>query len=910
MSKTSDIISYYRDCISVDLKAVSIDNFFGKDVSHQHILESFEHLTSSIYELPIDSVWGKELDEELILHSKEKQLYTGVFFLKGSIKRIGRMMSTFTPLYLYETFLTLEDGVYYISVDRDNPIFNPAFFEYLRYELGLSTDLQKQILNELPTGALDFDALIKTKEIFETLSEQINTGLLSDFITSDQPIVDLEKIARSRSKKYYLSIIPGAALGLAKKSKGAMGVLQELDELIHQDKSSDLLTEVFGLKEATRTAKEQQVIHTPASLSENQKKVFYSLDTNRVTLVIGPPGTGKTFTIANLAANIIGEGKSALIVCKTSQASNVVVDKIQNDLKIKGKLINATSLRYKKSIESRLNNILFSLNSRHPLHGEHDKLKKQIIDIDAKVNLAILSVVESEKEEIKWGKLYFSNKNRFVKLFFSKWIEYKKTKRESISYYIGNINKLEKSKSYKVKRYLEIRYRTLLFTILTEHRQEFATLLEAIREKTGNLIHDKFRQINFGLILKALPIWVCTANNLHNVLPFEKELFDVVIIDEATQCDIPSAIPLLYRAKKAVIVGDPKQLRHISFLSQSQEQTFRSKYSIIDSLPLYRDASILDLVSKSITRQEQVTFLNEHYRSTPSIIGFSNSHFYENSLHIMTDKPSHTADISTGLQLVSVDGQRDVKGVNEKETEAIIEYISKVVNMESGFEKKYKSSIGVLSPFRAQIDHLKKAIRARLDLNKLRHHNILIGTPYHFQGEERDIMYLSFSLDMDAHPSSLQYLNKEDVFNVSITRARKSQTIFTSLNYKHLDAKYLVSKYLNSITDSIKDVKYEVENDDNFCNEVTQILKEMYNTALVFQKYFIGSLEIDIIMVHRQNIYCIDLIGYPGDFVPMFSIETIRMLDRMGLKVLFIPYSDWKLDQKKCIKELLREIEK
>ena len=456
MSKTSDIISYYRDCISVDLKAISIDNFFGKEVSHQHVLKSFEHLTSSLYELPVDSVWGKELDEELILHSKEKQLYTGAIFLKGKIKRIGKMVSTFTPLFLYESFLQLENDVYYISVNRENPIFNPAFFEYLRYELGIGTEAQKQIIKELPTGVLDFDALIKIKELIESLSDKINIDKLADFIASDQATIDLQKVASSRSKKHYLRIILGAAFGLAKKSKGAMGVLQELDELIQHDKSSDLLTEVFGVSKPTRTPREQEVIHTPASLSESQKEVFKSLDINKTTLVIGPPGTGKTFTIANLAANIIGEGKSALIVCKTSQASNVVVDKIQNDLKIKGKLINATSLRYKKSIESRLSNILFSLNSKHPLHGEHDALKKQIIDIDAKINLAILTVIESEKEEIEWGKLYFSNKNRFVKMFFSKWIEYKKSKKESISYFIESISKLEKSKSYKVKRYLEI----------------------------------------------------------------------------------------------------------------------------------------------------------------------------------------------------------------------------------------------------------------------------------------------------------------------------------------------------------------------------------------------------------------------------------------------------------------------
>jgi len=907
MNEISDIISYYRECISIDLKAVSIYNFFGKDVSHQYILESSEHLSNSILETPIDSSWGQVLDEELLLHSKEKQLYTGAFFIKGKVKRIGRRLSAFIPLYLYETFLNLDKGVYYISVDRDNSIINPAFFEYLNMELNLSSDLQKKIVNELPRGILNFDALIKIKELLESISQKLNTSFLAEYIASDTLVPDLDLIASSRSKKYYLTILPGITLGLCKKSKGAMGVLQELDQLIQNKSNSKLLNEVFGLTEPDVQKLEDSKIHPPSSLSESQKKVFHSLSSNNTTLVIGPPGTGKTFTIANLAAILIAKGKSALIVCKTSQAANVVVDKIQNELKIKGKLINATSLRYKKSIESRLSYILFTSN-RATYYGDLKMINTDISRIDDKMNLAILAVIESEKDELEWGKLYFSNKNKFVKLFFSKWIEYRKDKKESITYYIDVIRKLEKKRSSEVKRFIEVRYKKLLYTLLTEHRQEFITLLEALKEETGNLIHNKFNEMDFSLILRALPIWVCTTNNLHNILPLEKDLFDTVIIDEATQCDIPSAIPLLYRAKKAVVVGDPKQLRHISFLSQSQERSFRKKYKINQSLPFYRDASILDLVNKNIRHQDQVAFLNEHYRSTPSIIEFSNKYFYEEGLHIMTDRPTQSENPDVGLHLVSVDGQRDIQGFNQKETDVILKYISNIISIESSFDKKHKSSIGVLSPFRAQVNHLKKAIRKVLHTSDIRDHKILIGTPYHFQGEEKDIMYLSFSLDNDAHPSSLQYLNKEDVFNVSITRARKTQVVFTSLDYKKLNSKYLVSQYLNSIFMTRNQDSFENFKDDDFCNEVSEALQAEFIDATIIKKYFIGALEVDILLTNHGKIYCIDLIGYPGDFAPMLSIETIRMLDRMGLNILFVSYSDWKLNRESTLRKLIKRI--
>ena len=76
--------------------------------------------------------------------------------------------------------------------------------------------------------------------------------------------------------------------------------------------------------------------------------------------------------------------------------------------------------------------------------------------------------------------------------------------------------------------------------------------------------------------------------------------FDLVIIDEATQCDIASSLPILQRGKAAVIVGDPKQLKHISFLSTKQQQ-YLIQENQLDKLPFqqldYRNKSILDLVS-------------------------------------------------------------------------------------------------------------------------------------------------------------------------------------------------------------------------------------------------------------------------------------------------------------------------
>lgn len=146
MQKLENIISYYRDCYAFDLKSVNLLHFFNKDVSNQFIFNSIDHLTGVFDTHPIHSEWAKSADEELAIHSKEKQLYTGSFFLKGEIKKIGKKVAVFAPLYLHETTLVLEDGIYYISINIENPIFNPAFFELLRNELEINSELEKEFI--------------------------------------------------------------------------------------------------------------------------------------------------------------------------------------------------------------------------------------------------------------------------------------------------------------------------------------------------------------------------------------------------------------------------------------------------------------------------------------------------------------------------------------------------------------------------------------------------------------------------------------------------------------------------------------------------------------------------------------------------------------------------------------------
>src|SRR5262249_59516321 len=109
--------------------------------------------------------------------------------------------------------------------------------------------------------------------------------------------------------------------------------------------------------------------------------------------------------------------------------------------------------------------------------------------------------------------------------------------------------------------------------------------------------------------------------------------------DEASQCDIASAIPLLYRAKRAVIIGDPQQLRHITRLSQQREQALMVKHDVL-SHPgpswSYRANALYDLAAAKVS-SDSVVALRDHHRSHEAIIRFSNEFFYGGRLRVATD---------------------------------------------------------------------------------------------------------------------------------------------------------------------------------------------------------------------------------------------------------------------------------
>ena len=282
----------------------------------------------------------------------------------------------------------------------------------------------------------------------------------------------------------------------------------------------------------------------------------------------------------------------------------------------------------------------------------------------------------------------------------------------------------------------------------------------------------------FPEVSRHIPAWCVTNLSARSSLPLEPNLFDLLIIDEASQCDIASALPLLYRSKLAVVIGDPQQLRHITKLERRRDHQLQSTHGLAvddpkDHLFAYSQNSLFDLtVSRGAIGE--VIQLQDHYRSHSEIVGFSNHHWYQDSLRIWTDYGRLKAppDGKYGIRWTEVSGtaQRPRAGsvFILSEVEAIVQRVVDLL-VNQGFD----GTVGVVTPFRPQANMICERISQRVPQDLLSRAEFIVDTAHGFQGDERDIILFSPCVSQNLPTGARYFLaTNENLFNVTVTRAR------------------------------------------------------------------------------------------------------------------------------------------
>jgi len=267
--------------------------------------------------------------------------------------------------------------------------------------------------------------------------------------------------------------------------------------------------------------------------------------------------------------------------------------------------------------------------------------------------------------------------------------------------------------------------------------------------------------------LETFPVWTVSSLSANRWFPLEPGLFDLVIIDEASQSDLASALPLLYRAKRAMVVGDPHQLTHITNLGAGVEAHIASKHNISEedrSRYSYRETSLYTLAAGQSASEP--VFLDRHFRSHPDVIGFSNLEFYGGRLRIETD-PSR---FLTGPALRWYDvsgtfetgpGGRSMR--NRAEALAVMDALDEILGDLEGTEK----TVGIVTPFRPHADLIQDFATKRF-----RGATVTVHVAHGFQGDERDVMIVSPAVTSGASPGLVRFAANPNLLNVALTRAR------------------------------------------------------------------------------------------------------------------------------------------
>jgi len=375
----------------------------------------------------------------------------------------------------------------------------------------------------------------------------------------------------------------------------------------------------------------------------------------------------------------------------------------------------------------------------------------------------------------------------------------------------------------------------------------------------------------------AVPTWVMPIYRIAETLEIERDMFDVVVIDEASQAGVEASF-LQYFAPRIVVVGDDKQvspsgvgLDNQQLISLRQQLLFDFDHGHVWENPT---ASFFDLAR---IRYGDVITLREHFRCVPEIIGFSNRIAYEPDRVPLIPLRQYGIDRLEPIKTVHVEGGYRLgsagKALNPPEAEAIVESILKCC-ADPAYDGK---TIGVISlTGRTQAERVEQLLIERMDPKEYRARELRCGDSADFQGSERDVIFLSM-VAASAEGERLAPLTAERYvqrFNVAGSRARDQMWVFHSVTLEELtnreDMRYQLLEYCYGLqranrldqTEEIGRVPDEVQ------IEPFESLFEQHVYNSIFERGYtvvpqweIYGYRIDLVVVGGQSLLAVECDG-------------------------------------------------
>jgi len=306
-------------------------------------------------------------------------------------------------------------------------------------------------------------------------------------------------------------------------------------------------------------------------------------------------------------------------------------------------------------------------------------------------------------------------------------------------------------------------------------------------------------------LIACLPAWASTNLSVPTRVPMVPGLFDLCVVDEAAQCDPTTVIPMLYRSRRALIVGDPKQLPPTSTIGIEKEDQLRQKYEVEDDKYnrfMYSKTSAYEVAQGALRINEKnEIFLREHYRCHPEIASFFNDEFYANKLIIRTRSNRSRFD-GPRIKWIHVEG--GIERVPPSlwwppQCDAIIAELQHLKDI------NYEGSVGVVTPFNAHANRIRDRAYSEIGTQKLQSWDFISGTVDKFQGAEKDvILFGMIGGGTGPTPTPKFYSSELRRFNVALSRARENLNIYGDKDWaEECGVKVIenLKRYVDSLSD-------------------------------------------------------------------------------------------------------------
>ncbi len=559
------------------------------------------------------------------------------------------------------------------------------------------------------------------------------------------------------------------------------GVDQAFEAIYEADKENKLtvpLKAFFGRnKSKSSSSKEVNlVVFNRNKINIDQLRVVYNSMISRVTYVKGPPGTGKTETIFNCLLSAYANDKTVLVCSNNNHPVSDIYKKMDGFLTHKNRngfeekivfpMIRLGNNEEMKETLKRLKDVLsfiskheksnikeeLTLASKNKSMSNFVELKELLMEYERQIELkdrldtlikirklTSISQINSKLDD-QIGK-YQNDLSISKRIKDEEVMKYVVSASEDINFQ----NYLYYSSLLKLKKLFNDTYKELREIIVLDD------LEEAVKRFNKYLKDDT----EFRRFLNVFPIVVCTNLSCEK-LGSPKPHFDLVIMDEAGQCNMASALIPIVRGDSLLLVGDTNQLQPVTVIEENVNDSLKARYGIKEEYD-YVHNSILSTMLRKDNNSKNI-LLRYHYRCGKKIAGFVNQRFYGEELKLLNQNNGK-------LIYCNVKNTYNPEARNSYKEEAY--EIAKLIK-----DNKYKD-VGIITPF------VNQAALINDNLQRLGIYNVKAGTIHTLQGSEKDTIIMSSALSVRTGKKTMDWIkNNHELINVGVTRAKEAFVFF------------------------------------------------------------------------------------------------------------------------------------